>query len=622
MNYEYYSTLVPFISSTNDQMARHIDRRTYAAIEENDKERNAIKGKRELDKRIQAMRAAFAASIGPLPYNPATPLNARVTGTLVEEDMSIEKVVFTSRPHIYVTATVYVPRDIDLPAPAILFQPGHAAVGKAHPQYQQVARTIAAHGMIVMLMDPPGQGERLNYFVEGEEKPRIGGAVPDHDQFGTLFYLAGRNPVACFLADAMRAIDYLQTRSDVDPMRIGATGSSGGGTMTSVLAAIDPRVQAAAPGTFLTTRDAITVAAMGQDIEQMWPRTLLDGFDHHELLTCFCPKPYLILAVDSDAFPIDGTNEIYEYAKECYRLYGKPDNLRLFVDASLHKFTLPLARAAGQFFAEVFGLPAHDVSIENVPVLTTEELNVTASGQVVWEYPDAWPMWREAQEFLKNSYRPGPEVRERGLARLLDVYSAPANALNFRTSATSPDGKTKYVMWLTGKNLPVFGVLLSEAPGEGRPVTVAVLPNGMQDATAYAEDLDAILASGRDVLIANLTGRGLAKPPKLRATDAPTRAYFKADSDLMFLGDSLCTLLARDIIGTCRVVAHELGDEHPELFAPREAAIWAHFAAGVLPGVTVRSRDEVTLASLFADPYYDHDIIYSIRAPGLAQYLK
>ena len=207
MNYDYLSTLVPFLSSTNDQMTRHIDRRTFAAIEENGRQRNAVKGKRELEKRIQAMRAAFAASIGPLPYNPATPLNARVTGTLIEDNLSVEKVVFTSRPHVYVTATVYVPRDIELPAPAILFQPGHAAIGKAHPQYQQVARTIAAHGMIVMLIDPPGQGERLNYFVEGEEKPRIGGAVPDHDQFGTLFYLAGRNPVACFLADAMRAID-------------------------------------------------------------------------------------------------------------------------------------------------------------------------------------------------------------------------------------------------------------------------------------------------------------------------------------------------------------------------------------------------------------------------------
>lgn len=288
----------------------------------------------------------------------------------------------------------------------------------------------------------------------------------------------------------------------------------------------------------------------------------------------------------------------------------------------LHKYTLPLAKAAGQFFAEVFGLPARDVSIENVPILRDEELFATASGQVVWEYPDAWPMWREAQEFLKNVYRPGTEVRTRGLRRLLNVYSAPAGALNFRTAASYEGGRRKNVVWLSGKNLPCYGVLLTERPGERRPVTVAVLPNGLQDAETYAEDIEARLASGRTVLLANLTGRGAARPPKPLPHDGLFRSYFKADSDLMFLGDSFCTLLARDIIGTCRVVAHELLDEAPEIFAPREAAIWAHFAAVELPGVTVTSKDEVTLSSLFEDPYYDHNLVYSIRALGLAQYLK
>lgn len=621
MNYEYYAKIEPYLATVNNQLTRHIDRRTAEAVANNEKTRR-VTTKRELERRRSAARSIFLSSIGPTPYNAALPLNARVTGIIVEEELTIEKVVFLSRPHVYVTATVYIPHGIDLPAPAVLFQPGHSDIGKAYPQYQQVARTIAAHGMIVMLMDPPGQGERRNYWEKGEEKPRVPGAVPDHGRFGSLLYLAGKTPAAYFLADAMRAVDYLMSRPDVDFNRIGATGSSGGGTMTSVLAVLDPRIKAAAPGTFITTRDAITVAAMGQDIEQMWPFTLSDGFDHHELITAFCPKPYLILAVDSDAFPIDGTQEVYDYAKECYRIAGKPDNLRMFTDRSLHKFTLPLAKAAGQFFAEVFGLPAREVSIENVPVLTEAELLSTASGQVVWEYPDAWPMYREAQEYMKNLYRPGREVRERALLRLLNAYSAPANALNFRTSATGADGRERYVMWLTGKNLPVFGVLLTEKPGEVQPVTVAVLPNGLQDAPTYAAEIDAILASGRTVLLANLTGRGLAKPPKMRATDSEQRAYFKAEADLIFLGDSLCALLARDIVGTCRVVAEELGDKTPEIFAPREAAIWAHLAAAALPGVTVTSKDEVTLASLFEDPYYDHDIIYSIRALGLAQYLK
>lgn len=617
MNYEYIAKHIPHIAQVTDQLTRHIDRRTYAAIEANRAART-VRTRRELERRIAAMRAVFTSSVGPLPYNPATPLNARVTGTIVENGLTVEKVIFTSRPHIYVTATVYVPQGIETPAPAVLFQPGHAANGKAYPQYQKVARTIAAHGMIVMLMDPPGQGERLNYFVEGEEAPRIGGSVPDHQQFGTLCYLAGRNPVACFLSDAMRAIDYLISRGDVDPMRIGATGSSGGGTMTSVLAALDPRVAAAAPGTFLSTRDAITVGAQLQDIEQMWPGTLLDGFDHHELIACFCPKPYLILAVDADSFPLDGTQEIYEYGRECYRLAGKPDNLRLFTDRSTHQYTLELARAAGRFFAEVFGLGPRDVSIDSVPTLTEAELAVTEKGQVLWSVPDAWPMWREAHELLKNAYRPGSEVTARGLARRLHVHDDPPNVYNFRFYGEGDGGRVRHAVWLGGKNRPIFGALIrgAELPGapKEQPVTVVILPEGTADAVKYGAEIDALLDEGRTVLIANLTGRGNARA-------RGSQVDFKADSDLIFLGDSLCALLARDIIATCRVVSEECGVT-PEILAVREAAVWARLAATELPGVTVHTKDEITQTSRFEDPYYDHSAAFTSRARGLAKYMK
>jgi hypothetical protein len=615
MNYEYIAGHVASGISANEQLTRHIDRRTYAAIEQNRAARR-VKNKRELEQRIAAMRAAFTVSVGPLPCNPATPLNARITGTVVEEGVTVEKVVFLSRPHVYVTATVYVPQGIETPAPAILFQPGHAAGGKAHPQYQQVARTIAAHGMIVMLMDPPGQGERLNYFVEGEEKPRIGGAVPDHQQFGTLFYLAGRNPVACFLSDAMRAIDYLISRGDVDPMRIGATGSSGGGTMTSVLAVMDPRVAAAAPGTFLTTRDAITVGGQLQDIEQMWPGTLAAGFDHHELIACCCPKPYLILAVDADTFPLDGTQEIYEYGRECYRLAGKPDNLKLFVDRSTHKYTLPLARAAGRFFAEVFGLPAVAVPETEPPVLSEAELAVTASGQVAWEYPDAWPMWREAQEFLKNVYRPGKEVIARSLARRLFAYDDKPTVKNLRYYAEGAGGRVRHVAWMTAPNLSVYGVLLTDKPGEKQPVTVVLLPNGLADTVAYGALLDGLLAEGRTLLVPNLSGRGNAINKH-----HPLTADFKADSDLIFLGDSLLGVLARDVVATCDTVREEMG-ELPDILAVGSAAIWAELALVAMPTVTLKTHEPLTLSSFFEDPYYNHELAFTTRARGLAKYLK
>lgn len=620
MLHTYYANYEPWLTPVNDRLQRYVDRRIFTAALKNEEARK-VTTKAAFEKRAAEMRAVFAESLGPTPYNPATPLEARVTGTIVEEDLTIEKVVFTSRPHVYVTANVYIPRGLELPAPAVLFQPGHGYEGKGYPQYQMVARTIALSGLIVMLMDPPEQGERLSCWVKGEEKARVPGIT--HDNVGNLLYLAGRTHAAYFLADAMRAVDYLISRPDVDPSRIGATGSSGGGTMTSVLAVMDPRIAAAAPGTFLSTKEAISMASQGQDMEQMWPGTMDRGFDHHELISTFAPKPYLILVADADSFPIDGTIEIYNHAKECYRLYGKEENIQFFADRTTHAYTYNLAKAAGEFFTKAFGVetrPAPPLEKVNTP-LPQEEINVTKAGQVTWEYPDAWPLWREAQEHLKNSYKPSKEVKQRALARIVHADDRPSLATTFRIYSTSEDGKVRYAMWFTERDLTAFGMILTENPEVKQPVTIAVFPNGTLDAPKYSDQLNEILASGRTLVVASLTGRGLGRRPKYRSADSPIRMDLQADHDLIFLGDSLAALLARDILGTCRVVENELGDSAPEIFATGEAAIWAQLAQGANPALTVRTEDAVTLSSFFENPYYNRDLLYTVRALGLAQYL-
>ena len=285
-------------------------------------------------------------------------------------------------------------------------------------------------------------------------------------------------------------------------------------------------------------------------------------------------------------------------------------------------FTLPLAKAAGRFFAEVFGLPATNVDISKVPTLTEKELSVTASGQVVWEYPDAWPMWREAKAMLENAYRPAPEVIKHSLARRLDAYSAPSLSKNYRIYKKSADGKETYLMWFAGKNLPIYGVLLTEKPEEKQPVTVVIMPNGLADAPTYAAELDRLLAEGRTLLLANLTGRGMAQPKKFHPNVADTRIDFKADSDLIFLGDSLAAVLAREIVATCRVVANESDGAMPSILAVGEAAVWARFASCELDGVKIETHQEITLSSFFEDPFYNHDVVYTSRALGLARYLK
>ncbi len=272
-----------------------------------------------------------------------------------EDDLIIEKVIFESRLGVYVTANLYLPKNRKDKCPGVLFQPGHAQNGKFCQDYQKVARLIARGGSAVLLIDPTGQGERSNYTEPGIGEPIVSKAVMDHQTFGAQMFLTQGNSVKYFVADAMRAIDYLQTRPEIDPDKIGATGSSGGGTQTCVISCIDPRVKAAAPGTFVSTRRDIFIQGGAQDSEQIWPGTTDKGFDHHEIVSCFCPKPFLILAVKSDFFPVEGARRVYDASRKFYGLFDAEDNIGIVYDDSQHKYTEVLGKAASEFFAKHLG---------------------------------------------------------------------------------------------------------------------------------------------------------------------------------------------------------------------------------------------------------------------------
>lgn len=109
--------------------------------------------------------------------------------------------------------------------------------------------------------------------------------------------------------DQMRAIDYMLTRPEIDPKRIGITGNSGGGTQTVSMMVCDDRIAAAAPATFLTGMREFLYTGMSQDMEQMWPACVEYGFDHVNSLMLFAPKPVAVLALTSDFFPIEGTRK-------------------------------------------------------------------------------------------------------------------------------------------------------------------------------------------------------------------------------------------------------------------------------------------------------------------------
>src|SRR5436190_354527 len=174
-----------------------------------------------------------------------TPLNPRVTGVVDRPGYRIEKLTFESRPRLYVTANLYVPRATGR-RPAILAPLGHSTNGKAWPSYQKLFSNLARKGYVVLAYDPFGQGERIEYpGARPGQSTNSGGGTGEHEYAGRRLILLGANFGLFRVWDGIREIDFLLTRAEVDPERIGCCGQSGGGTLTQFLAALDSRIRVA-----------------------------------------------------------------------------------------------------------------------------------------------------------------------------------------------------------------------------------------------------------------------------------------------------------------------------------------------------------------------------------------
>ena len=179
-------------------------------------------------------------------------------------------------------------------APAVLFLCGHAREAKAWPEYQRVCHDLAINGFVVLAMDPTGQGERVTHYDPDTGAMPIPWGTTEHSYQGLQCVLTGTNIARYFLFDAMRGLDYLASREEVDASRIGVTGNSGGGTMSTWLCmAGDARVKAAVPCTYVTSREHYYVTGQAQDAEQLQFGMTSTGINFDDMFLPFAPRPLL-----------------------------------------------------------------------------------------------------------------------------------------------------------------------------------------------------------------------------------------------------------------------------------------------------------------------------------------
>lgn len=283
-----------------------------------------------------------------------TPLNPRVTGSVPRQGYRIDRLVYESRPGLFVTSNLYVPEGRG-PFPAVLGSMGHSANGKAHRPYQTLFHTLARKGYLVLAFDPFGQGERIEYPGAVPGTSALGSPTREHDYAGKRLLLLGVNFALYRAWDGIRGIDYLLSRADVDPQRIGCGGQSGGGTMTMYLAALDERIRAAVVSEGNTENVAqanFDPPGSVDDAEQNLVPSLVHGIDRFDWLHAVAPRALLITITNKDAGSTYGPDYVsdgmalIEELKRTYGLLDAAERVALVETPMRHSYSYEHRRAS------------------------------------------------------------------------------------------------------------------------------------------------------------------------------------------------------------------------------------------------------------------------------------
>ena len=361
----------------DDRLLQWMDRIAQQQLSEREATVARIRTVGEAKARQAWVRAKILELLGGLPdYN--GPLNARVTGRIERSHYSIEKVIFESLPEFYVTADLYLPKEGGK-HPGVLMPMGHWEQGKLAAQ--PMAANLAMKGFVVLAYDPVGQGERQQAYDRRIEASLVGGATDQHFQAGAQSILAGENFARYRIWDAKRALDYLLSRPEVESEKIGCTGCSGGGTLTTYISALDPRIKVAAPACYINSWRQLFAGPTG-DSEQSFPFFLSSGLDVADYIELFAPKPWLINSTIGDFFPIEGARHAYQEALDWYRIYNAEDNIRWAVGPGPHGTPLEVREAIYEWMIRWLKDGRGNFREEPVEMAPDFDLLATETGQV------------------------------------------------------------------------------------------------------------------------------------------------------------------------------------------------------------------------------------------------
>jgi dienelactone hydrolase len=438
--------------------------------------------------RRETYRQQLREMLGLDPLPERTPLEPVVTGKLDHPDFTVEKLHFQSRPHLYVTGNLYVPKNLKGKAPGILYVCGHSKAiengvsfgNKA--KYQHHGAWFAQNGYVCLAIDTLQLGE-----IEGIHHGT-------HNKNMWWWNARGYTPAGVEAWNSIRALDYLESRPEVDVEKLGVTGRSGGGAYSWYLTALDDRIKVTVPVAGITNlKNHVVDDCVEGHCDCMYMVNTY-RWDYPQLAALVAPRPLLIANTDRDhIFPLDGVLDVYWKVRHLYDLKKTSNRIGLQTAAGPHEDLQVLQLYALQWFnhhlkgdeplietaAKSYFKPEELKVFDTLPAdqINTRIHETFVPQAAVPKPPKSKEEWKTQRakwmaEIRNKCFRGWPDDSDQPIA--LDVRESPHTLDLGGGTASSYSYNSDWEF-----TLPIYIAESEEAPEKLRQLTLTVLDNEM-----------------------------------------------------------------------------------------------------------------------------------------------
>jgi dienelactone hydrolase len=575
--------------------------------------------KKEWEDRRTKLRAAMFAAMGNFPDKPCA-LEPKEMGVLKREGYRIEKLLLQTRPAVWMTASAYVPEPVRGKAPAVLVVHGHWPWARRDPVVQARCVGLVKLGFFVLAVDAFGAGER--YTTPG--RGTYHGAL-----YGSTLWPTGQTLLGMQVFDNRRAVDYLQSRPEVDGSRLGITGASGGGNQSMYAGALDDRFGAVVPACSVGTYQAYLHAACC--VCEVLPGALRFA-EESDVVSLVAPRALLVINATKDAFQfsVDEAKKSIARARPVFKLYDADAKLAHATFESPHDYNQAMREAMygwmtkhlkdegdGKRIPE----PKHEVE-------KPEDLSCFADQprlKTFFLLPAIAA--REAERVLKQAHPRTPDHREEWEAvavrmrdwlrkDVLGDWSKAPRPDAVAGAAEAKDETTVPMILYPEPDMPVpFLVKATAKPDPTLPACLLLHLDGKTEALKHPV-AQKLLDKGWTVVAPDLRGTGETKPASTAVARAPDHNIAEHG---LWLGRPMLSQWLFDVSCLLDWIAAQptLDKEHIAVVGIGPAGVIAMCAGGIFEDRVASVAAVDSLSSFVTDQEYAAGTPMSLLAPGI-----